>query len=247
MFLGRTRRLAWTLAVSWIAIAGRAQAPTSSSFEVASVRPSPRGHGYTSVSPPGSTQFNAKNASMKLLLGMAFGVSSNQISATMGWIDDQYYDVEAKPEGDSGLSYEQLQAPLRQLLVQRFQLAFHRESKEVSGYAMVVGKNGSRLEKGKDGPATGYILPDGLRGSAMSMRSLAAMLAISVGRPVVDRTGIAGNYDVDLKFAPNGATDSQLPSIFTALQEQFGLKLEPQKVSLEVVVIDHLEKTPSEN
>jgi uncharacterized protein (TIGR03435 family) len=129
---------------------------------------------------------------MKLLLEMAFGVNSNQISAKMGWIDDEYYDVDAKPEGGSGLSYEQLQAPLRQLLIQRFQLAFHRESKEVSGYAMVVAKGGAKLQKGRDNPATAYILPDGLRGSNLSTRTLAGMLASPVGEPVVDRRGSRG-------------------------------------------------------
>ena len=79
------------------------------------------------------------------------------------------------------------------------------------------------------------------------MAVLASMLTRPVGRPVVDKTGITGNYDIALNFAPEGSTDSTLPSIFTALQEQLGLKLEPQKVPVEMLVIDHLEKVPSEN
>ena len=79
------------------------------------------------------------------------------------------------------------------------------------------------------------------------MAILAGMLARPVGRPVVDKTGITGKYDITLNFAPEGSTDSTLPSIFTALQEQLGLKLEPQKVPVEILVIDHLEKMPSEN
>jgi uncharacterized protein (TIGR03435 family) len=112
---------------------------------------------------------------------------------------------------------------------------------------LLLEMGGAKLQKGRDNPATAYILPDGLRGSNLSTRTLAGMLASPVGEPVVDRRGITGNYDVDLKFAPNGAADSQLPSIFTAVQEQLGLKLEPQKVSMEMVVIDHLDKLPSEN
>jgi uncharacterized protein (TIGR03435 family) len=79
------------------------------------------------------------------------------------------------------------------------------------------------------------------------MKSLAAMLAHPVGRPVINKTDITGNYEIKLSFAPDGSTDSPYPSIFTAVQEQLGLKLEPQKVPVEMLVIDHLEQTPSPN
>jgi uncharacterized protein (TIGR03435 family) len=226
---------------------GEAQAVPSRSFEVASVRASQHGCGMTSINPWGSARFTVKNATMELLLSIAFDVRANQISTKVGWLGTQCYDLDAKPEGDAGLSYEQVQAPLRQLLIERFQLAFHRETKDVSGYAMVIAKGGPRLEKGKDSSAPAYILPDGLRAANLPMRALAGMLESPVGRRVVDKTGITGSYEINLKFAPTGAADSQYPSIFTAVQEQLGLKLEPQKVPVEMLVIDHLEKMPSEN
>ena len=217
------------------------------SFEVASVRASQHGCGMTSISPWGGARFSVKGATMQLLLSIAFDVRADQISSKLGWLDTQCYDVDAKPEGDTGVSYEEVKAPLQQLLAKRFQLAFHRENKDVSGYALVIAKSGPKLQQGKGVPTSAYIMPDGLRGEGMSMNTLAAMLSSPVGQQVVDKTGIAGNYQINLKFAPSGATESPYPSIFTAMQEQLGLKLETQKVRVEMLVIDHLEKMPSEN
>jgi Protein of unknown function (DUF3738). len=185
---------------------------------------------------------------MKLLIEMAFGIDDYQISGkNLDWLSSQLYDVEAVPAGDSPLSYEQLRLPLQQLLAQRFHLTFHREWKDMQGYALVVAKGGPKLAAAKDISTTGYILRDGLRSPSISMRTLAAMLAHPLGQPVMNKTDIAGNYDINLHFAPDGSTDSPDASIFTAVQEQLGLKLEPQKVPVEMLVIDHLERTPSTN
>ncbi len=185
---------------------------------------------------------------MKLLIEMAFGINDDQISGEkLDWLDSKLYDVEAAPEGDAPLSYEQLRLPLQHLLAQRFNLTFHREWKNLPGYALVVARGGSKLTTSKEVSSTGYILQDGIRSPSISMKSLAAMLAHPLGRPVADKTEITGNYDVKLSFAPDGATDSLFPSIFTAVQEQLGLKLEPQKVPVEMLLIDHLEKLPSAN
>lgn len=219
----------------------------SPSFEVASVRLVGADHGNSFISPPGASQLTITNGSMTLLIVMAFGVDNNQIAAKPGWFDETYYDVKAKPNGSTGLTYEQLRPPLQQLLKQRFGLAVHHETKEVSGYALVVAKGGPKLSAGKESLATAYILSDGLRGASVSMQSLAAMLARPLGRPTVDKTGITGNYDIKLSYAPDGSTESTLPSIFTALQEQLGLRLEPQKVQLDMLVIDHAERVPTEN
>jgi uncharacterized protein (TIGR03435 family) len=174
-------------------------------------------------------------------------VRPDQISTKLGWLDTRCYDVDAKPEGDTGLSYEQAKAPLQHLLIQRFQLTSHRESKDMSGYALVVAKGGPKLKKTGDSAKEGYIFSGGLRGESMSMSTLAGMLTLFVKQPVVDKTGITGDYEIDLKFAASETTDSSFPSVFTAVQEQIGLKLEPQKVPVEMLVIDHLEKVPTEN
>ncbi|MEO6815305.1 MAG: TIGR03435 family protein [Edaphobacter sp.] len=247
LFAGRWLVFAVCGSVS-ISIWAQAPAAPTPSFEVASVRQVPEGRGYFSISPSGDKRFSAENASMKLLVAMAFGINDDQISGkNLDWIASKFYDVEAAPAGDVPLSYDQLRIPLQQLLAQRFHLAFHHEWKNMQGYALIVAKGGSKLTAAKDISATGYILQDGLRSPSLSMRSLAAMLAHPLGQPVMNKTDIAGNYDINLHFAPDGSTDSPYPSIFTAVQEQLGLKLEPQKVPVQMLVIDHLEQTPTPN
>lgn len=241
------RSMAIALIIVTIPGAAQSRPDPATSFEVASVRPVPAEHGFTSISPSGAARFTARNVSMMVLVELAFGVEGNQILAAPGWFNSALYDVAAKPEGDAGMSYEQLRPLLQQLLKQRFQLAFHREEKDVSGYALVVAKSGTKLNATNEPPASGSILRDGLRSSSVSMRTLAGMLAITQRKPVVDRTGLAGNYDIKLSFAPDGSIDSNLPSIFTAVQEQLGLKLEKQNVPMNFVVIDHMEKLPTEN
>jgi uncharacterized protein (TIGR03435 family) len=216
-------------------------------FEVASVRLSPPDHGFTSISPYGSDTFTARNISLKVLIELAFGVNPNQIAGEPVWLNSQLYDTIAKAEGNGGLTREQLQPRLQQLLEQRFHLITHRETKDLSGYALVVAKGGPRLQTNKGAPQDGSIYPDRLLAHNVSMQAFAAMLAGPTGRPVVDSTGIEGMYDFNLHYAPMEANDSSLPSLFTALEEQFGLRLQPQKVPVEMLVIDHVEKTPTEN
>jgi uncharacterized protein (TIGR03435 family) len=188
-----------------------------------------------------------------MLIQMAFRVEESQILGRPAWLGVDRYNITAKVEGGKGLAFGQLKAPLQQLLAQRFGLAVHHEMKDIQGYAMVVTKSGAKLQKLPVTDETsdrGYLLPGGVRGKQVSVEWLAAMLALKVGRPVVDKTGIEGNYDIKLVYAPDTGelpADSSLPSIFTALQEQLGLKLEPQKVAVEMLVIDHVERVPTEN
>jgi uncharacterized protein (TIGR03435 family) len=235
----------------------RSQAQTASpqatkpTFEVASVRLSPPNEGYTSISTTYPTnRFTAKNATLKLLIAVAFGVDGNNMSGGPDWLDSLYCDITAK-SGDAGLSREQMQPLLQQLLEQRFHLTTHREKKDVSGYALVVAKGGAKLQANKGAPQLGYIFSNEIRIQNSPVRTLASTLAGPTRRPVVDRTGIEGVYDFDLKYAsenaPSNSADSNLPDIFTAVQEQLGLKLEPQQVPVEILVIDHVDRTPTEN
>ena len=221
--------------------------PDPPSFEVASVRHVSAGRGYTSISPEGAVRFTATNVSMKVLIQLAFGVDDDQLAGQISWLDSEFYDVEAKPVTDHGLTHLELRPLLQDLLIKRFDLAVHHETKEVSGYALEVAKNGPRLTTGDAIAMRTYILPDGITSPGASMKTLAALLAHPVGKPVVDRTGLTGTYEIKLKFAPIDSLDSSLPSIFTALQEQLGLRLEKQKVPLAVLVVDKLNKLPSPN
>jgi uncharacterized protein (TIGR03435 family) len=193
-------------------------------------------------------RFTARRASLKLLIGIAYGVDGNRIEATADWMDSQHYSIEAKVDGDQSMTSRQMQPLIQRLLEERFQLKTHRNTKLVSGYALVVAKGGPKLQPGQEKPSTnGYILPNAIRSPSMSMAGLASMLSRPAGFPIIDKTGISGNYDIKLSYAPANNPDSSLPSLFTALQEQLGLKLEPAKVPVEYLVIDHAERIPTDN
>lgn len=200
----------------------------------------------TSITPPDSPTFTARNVAMNLLLSIAYGVDSTRITGP-SWIESQQYDVSAKWEGGAKLTYEQLRAPLQKLLAERFQAAAHMERKEGSGFALVVAKNGPKVAASKGGEPFIYILKDGIRVHNQTLNGLAGALTSPAHAAVVNETGIEGKYDIDLKYAPEGNLNSGLPSFITALEEQAGLKLVTRKVPVEALVVDHIERTPAEN
>jgi uncharacterized protein (TIGR03435 family) len=232
-------------AVAAVCILLHAQAAPELRFEVASVKATPQDRiGNTSISPYGTGRFSATNVTLELLIELAFGMRDDQIQGAPGWLASERYDVQAKAPDGVSLTYDQLHAPLQALLIQRFKLATHLGSKEVSGYALVLSKGGVTLKPGKPDKSQPMILPNGVQAASISMAMLAGMLTRVAGRPVVDKTGLSGNYNVKLRYAPANDPNSSLPSVFTALQEQAGLKLEPAKVPYDVVIIDHVERVP---
>jgi uncharacterized protein (TIGR03435 family) len=209
-------------------------------FEVASVKiTSP---GLVAISPYGQGRFSIRHASLTLLINIAYGLSPERISGGPGWRDSEYYDVTAKAEDGVALTPEELRPRLQNLLTQRFKLEIHRELNPLPGYALRVAKGGARLKLSKTETDTwGSILPGSLRAPSITMAQFAEVLARPIGRPVVDETGLDGNYEIALNYAPDDATGSLLPSIFTVLQEQLGLRLESRTVSVESIVIDRVE------
>jgi uncharacterized protein (TIGR03435 family) len=176
------------------------------------------------------------------------------------WVRSERFAIQAlMPEGSPDYTTgqfmngeaPQLEIMIKNLLADRFRLTVHRETKEVPGYTLVVGKNGPRLR-----PATERDTPpaSAQRGATPSasrrvymrtnMTYIALMLGVITHRPVVDRTGLTGEFILDLEFAPDDAPpgESSAPSVFTAVQEQLGLKLESAKVPAEVIAIDHVER-----
>jgi uncharacterized protein (TIGR03435 family) len=219
-------------------------------FEVASVRmlEKPAGDGFTKISDPGALLFTAHNVSLDFLIQMAFGVQDYQLDGQPGWMGSTVYDVSAKPDADKGPNYEELRPMLQQLLAQRFHLQTHANEKEMKGYSLVVAKGGQRLTpSNRGGPVAAVILPNKLQASGLDMKGLATMLTLALKQPVKDDTGVPGSFDVKLDFAPLSAMDSSLPSVFTAVQEQLGLKLEAAKVPVKMLVIDHVDRVPTEN
>jgi uncharacterized protein (TIGR03435 family) len=241
------RRVVTLLTMGAAALLGQSSPEPLPAFEAASVRLTPPASlGYTTFSPYGTGRYTATNATLDSLVQIAYGVPYQQISG-IEKLGSEHYDLTAKAEDGVLLTYEQLQPRLRRLLEERFKLAIHRERKDFDGYALVVAKAGPKLQPTTGSSESGAIYPGGLRVMNMPLSSFAGVLRSPAGRPVIDKTGIAGSYDFTLAYARDGDTDSALPSFFTALQEQFGLKLEAAKVPLEVVVIDRVEKVPDEN
>lgn len=230
------------------------------SFEVASIKPSaPGGRGMQMMMAPGG-RFTAKNVTIRVLIQQAYNVRDFQISGGPSWLTSEHYDLAAKAEGEEQIKPEQLRLMVRTLLADRCKLVFHRDTKELPIYALVIGKNGPKLQEGQ---GQGPMLRMGrgtLTAQKVPMELFANNLAMQVGRTVIDKTGLKGEYDFKLEWTPDvsqppapresgeatAPPDPGGPSIFTALQEQLGLKLESQKGPVEILIIDSIEK-PSEN
>ena len=236
--------------------------PTRLAFEVASIRSSQLGTGVYTIKPlPGGNGYTAQNAPVKLMISLMYKVPMRQIIAGPDWIDTDRFDVEAKADGSH--SVDDLHVMFQSLLADRFNLKFHKETREGPVYALTIDKSGLKMKADGTGqamsipivPATG----GAFKGTQVPMKYLSWWLGNQLqndGRPVVDETGLTESYDFTLSFAPqlppNVSRDSlppemqDLPSIFDAVKQQLGLRLEAAKGPIEYFVIDHIEK-PSAN
>ena len=219
---------------------------TLPSFEVASIRLSTDKAGIMTVGPPETGTYTIRGVMLYGLVQQAYNVPYEQISG-IEKLGSERYDVSAKAEPGVLLTPENLAPRMQRLLAERFHLAVHKENKVFDGYALLVAKGGPRLTPTAGGQQAGSIFPGGLRLMDTPLSSFATSLRSLAGRPVMDKTGIQGRYDFKLSFARLDDPDSTLPSFSTALEEQLGLKLEPAKVALDLVVIDHVERIPTEN
>ena len=226
--------------LSWIA-AGQGARP---SFEVATIKLSPPDHVGVQIFTPSPDRFTAMTATLKDLLAFAYNVRKFQISGGPVWLDSSEYDISAKSEGAA--TTEQTRLMLQSLLAERFKVAQHHETKELTAYSLVVGKKGAQLkEVASEGLGIG-LRKSQLNGRGATIATLARVLSDRLGRPVSDQTGLKGFYDFTLTWAAEDSPDASGPSIFTAMQEQLGLKLDLSKAPVDLLVIDRAEK-PSEN
>lgn len=225
-------------------------------FEVASIRlhQPPVQRVGASVSGP---RFTAEAMSLDNLITYAYDLRDYQVAGSPLWArasaDADRYDIAAKVEGDGELSRDQSKKMLQALLAERFQLKFHRETKELPVYELVVAKNGPKLKESAP-DAQIMLRMGGTNGIEITATKTSIAMLVNqisnhngVDRPVLDKTGLNGGYDFKLTWTLDRAAlgiDTEAVSI--ALQEQLGLKLEPAKAPIEILVIDHAEK-PSEN
>ena len=258
------------MSMSFIPTHLRSQAPVRMEFEAATIKPNTTANGYSggchgtgstlapndpnTLIPLGRCVIRA--ARLSHLMGIAFGVSMPRLSGHPSWDGPSRFDVEAKAENLSATNAD-LIAMLQTLLIDRFKLKFHIEKREVSGFALVIARNGSKLKEGRpDRRPSMQIMGaaiskfDAAEGKNLDLNriiaqrgSIAELAAVLTNLPdhppVVDRTGLTGLYDFALSWEPT-------ESISAVLQEQLGLRLEPQKVPVDFYVIDSAEK-PSGN
>jgi uncharacterized protein (TIGR03435 family) len=245
-------KLVWT---GVILIAGILSAQTNAiSFEVASIR-AHKGEVTFSADPAVRGSRVTGTASTLLdMITVAYGVRYDQISNAPNWTNTDRFDLEAKAPGDTPPTAEQARLMLQHLLAERFQLRLHRETRDLPVYALLVGKNGTRLKASDPSAREGSSVQGTATGLHMetkkgSMEKLAQQLSFTAGRPVIDKTGLTGTYEYTLDWFPANripSSESNVTSMFIALQEQLGLQLESTKAPQEVLVIDRVEK-PSEN
>jgi len=269
-----------------VAHRARAQGSPRLSFAVASVKVDTSGSGLVRLSTlPG--RISAVNVTLRMLLRNAYNIPDSRMSGGPPWIGVDRFDVEARSDGAEPAG--SVRAMLRSLLEDRFKLAARIEVRDLPVYSLVVARSDGKLNNqlrrsgleclpptppagapppppppGGLGPTSGQcpsiLAPGAISGRQLTLTRLAETLSLWVDRTVIDRTGLEGNFDIDLQWMAdrplsggpgdfgrgNPAPSSELPSLFTALQEQLGLKLNPQRGPVEVLQIDHAEK-PTED
>jgi uncharacterized protein (TIGR03435 family) len=231
-----------------------------SAFEVATVKRSPPPEGDRININLGNVRNGALtfgNASLSDCLKFAYGLVSDAQLAGPDWIKSKEvrFDIVAQVPPDT--PRERLLLMLQSLLVERLKLAVHHEQKDLSYLALAVGKNGPKLREVQPDRAgsTGLSMLGHIAGSQLSMQTLALLISRFERQTVIDITGLKGLYEVKLEWTPdfpplvNGAPAETAPgpSLFTAVQEQLGLKLESRKGPVDVLVVDHANQIPAEN
>ena len=259
---------------------GPAFSASGPAFEVASIKSNASGALRVSIQSSPGGRFTAINAPVRALIRHAYQLQDFELTGGPKWLDSDRFDIVAKAEGEPAPARSRLM--LRALLVERFKLQLHSETRERPLYALVMarrdGKTGPGLRRtdsdcagtaplqdvlgitpGPPDPdaACGYFGPGpggGTTFRGVTIEALARLLAPPVHRPVVDRTGLTGYFDADLEMTaefgppppPPGVPDqvdrASLPSIFTAIQDRLGLRLDAQRGSITVFVIDRLER-----
>ena len=235
------------LAISARPVAAQA-ADSQRRFEVASVKPHVESGGTQAGIEESESFVRISNLSLRTVIGLAYGVMGSRLVGP-GWLDRRMFDITAKPP--AGYQRRQLPILLRALLADRFKLVAHSETREVQGYALRVPTGGHRLRQSEGARTFLEGRPGLIAGNSRSISELVPLLSQMVGTPVVDDTELKGSYDIKLEWTPQLAVSGTGPaaepeiSIFTALREQLGLRLEPIKTMADVVVIDAIADTPT--
>jgi uncharacterized protein (TIGR03435 family) len=242
------------------------------SFEVASVKLNKSGEPGMSMQTQPGGRFIATNIPLGMLIRNAYELQESQLAGLPDWAASERFDITAKAEQDIAPTTQKPsrhQLMLQSLLEERFNFKAHIETRDLPGYALVVarpdGKLGPQMKQSDvdcaalaaarraGGPppplASGERRPCSMRmgrgtltAGSMTMANLAGTLSSAVQRAVVDRTGLTGGFDLDLTYSTEQSADTTSPSLFTAVQEQLGLKLDSVRLPTDVLVVDSIER-----
>ena len=235
-------------------------------FDISTVKPSSpdtKGKGLV-LTPSGGLR--VVNANLAYMVEFAYGVQAKQLVGAPEWIFTDNFDITGKSDTPGMPNMRQARTMLQKLLVERFGLKFHREPREIAAYVLTAPKGAEKLEKSEsksDLPGMGFGISNGVTVNLMNctLNDFTDLVQSNiVDRPVVDRTGITGRFNFKLSFQPDDSMMNGLglkipptpegkeapPALFTAVQEQLGLKLSAEKTQVSALVIDHVNK-PSDN
>jgi uncharacterized protein (TIGR03435 family) len=244
----------------------RMAANANPAFEVATIRPSDPAHPEQIITLRGAEVITT-NVTVHALINLAYWLHPKQLTGGPTWTESDRFDMAGKPDAPGQPNVDQMKVMIQKLLADRFQLKFHFEKRELPVYAVRLANTGAKITKSQDDPKgiPGWNFGRNPSGMIMAFRNspmsqFTAVLQNSTDRPVVDQTGLSERYDFTLNFTPDPAQAALLggpppptadnrdaaPDLFTAFQQQLGLKLESTKAPVDVLVIDKVEK-PSEN
>ena len=256
----KTQALAAPSAVLFACFACLAQGPVSPTmgpkFDVASIKPAVGGMRPDVKTSPGS--LTVRNQSLRDLIQWAYDTPPFQIEGP-DWLNDDRFDLLAKAE--SGGDDAKLRVMLRALLADRFGLKAHAEQKEMQIYGLTLAKGGPKFQESTDEgpPVFDKGGPTTLTAHRVTMKDLAIQISDPLRRPVIDETGLKGRYEIRIDVSAymqaaagggDGHAEGQIDVmsvLFTALQQQLGVKLDSKKENVDILVIDHAEKAPTEN
>jgi uncharacterized protein (TIGR03435 family) len=241
--------------------------PARLTFEVISIKPfqpnpSQPGGGIQAL--PGGQTYQARGAPVILMIALMYKIPERQITGGPAWLRDDRWDVDAKAD-HPGYTLDELHAMYQSMLADQFKLKFHKETKEGPVYAMTIDKSGLKMKVNNTPQPFKIPINGGPGGTVVGTRVpmeylcwwLGAQVLRQDGRPVINKTGLDGNYDFTLTFAPELPPDfptdrlppgfADRPNIFQALKDQLGVRLEPAKGPVEYFVIDSAEKPATPN
>lgn len=228
-----------------------AQVSARPAFDAASVRPNTSDDHVVNIHVGPGGHFDARGYTLKLLIQQAYGVKGFQISGGAGWLDTDRYDITAR--GASNATTAQVDLMLQRLLADRFALRVHNASREMPGFELSVASGGSKLKRSlakEETPGSSRRKGDALVADAITMTTFTKMLGAYLSKPVSDKTGLTGLYDVRIAWTEradqvsddNAAADAPTVSLQSALKDQLGLKLTSRRVNAETIVIESAEK-----